>query len=286
MSNSLITTDYHIHSTFSPDGRHSPAEICQRALEQGLTEIALTEHAEWSPDWQGPAFARPDAYFAAIAHCRAKFEPLGLTVYSGIELGNPHENLAEASALVSVYPFDVVLGSLHWLHGENIHLADCFARRPADEVYADYFTELGRMSATFNLDIVTHFDRILWQGALLGATFDPWRLESVIQDTLATIARRGQALELNTRFLNHTPNWNEALVTMLRWFRLAGGARVAVNSDAHRAEEVGRMTGIAAELLLAAGFKLPEHLFRAAPAWDWPVSMNLAEISREPALAP
>ena len=262
MSNSCITTDYHIHSTFSPDGHHTPAEICRHALDRGLTEIAITEHAEWEPGSSQKVFARVDDYFAAIEQCRATYEPLGLTIYTGVELGNPHENFAEALALVSAYPFDVILGSLHWLHGENIHDTSCFARRSAHEVYADYFTELGRMAAAFDLDIVTHFDRILWPGTLSGAMLDPWRLEPVVRDTLATIARRGQALELNTRFLTHTPSWNEALITMLRWFRLAGGIGVAVNSDAHRAGEVGRYTDIAAGLLLAAGFDLPAQLYR------------------------
>jgi histidinol-phosphatase (PHP family) len=257
-----LTTDYHIHSTFSPDGCHSPALICQQALERGLTEIALTEHAEWQPDWPGKVFVNADDYFAAIEECRTVFKPLGLTIYTGIELGNPHENFAAATALVAAYPFDVVLGSLHWLHGENIHLASCFANRSADEVYTDYFLEMGHMSACFDLDIIAHFDRIIWQGTLLGAKFDPWRLEAVIQQTLAIIAERGQALELNTRFLTHTPNWHEALVTMLRWFRQVGGEYVAVNSDAHRADAVGRYADIAAELLVAAGFNWPQQLFR------------------------
>ncbi len=258
----IVETDYHMHSTFSPDGSDSPSELCRRALERGLTEIAITEHAEWQPGAEPQGFPQADAYFTAIERCRERFEPQGLALYSGVELGNPHEHVDEATALLASYPFDVIIASLHWLYGKNIHLESCFANRDPDEVYADYFIELSRMAANFDFDIVAHFDRIIWRGTLLGATFDPWRLENVIQDSLATIARYGRALELNTRFLNHTPNWNENLVIMFHWFLQAGGSCVVVNSDAHWLDEMGRNFFVAQEILKQAGFKLPDQLFR------------------------
>ena len=55
-----------MHSTFSPDGDHSPAQLCQRALELGLTEIAITEHAEWQPASSLHDFSQVAAYFAAL----------------------------------------------------------------------------------------------------------------------------------------------------------------------------------------------------------------------------
>ncbi len=264
-----ITTDYHMHSTFSSDGHNSPAELSRRALELGLSEIAITEHAEWQPRAGQKGFPEVTDYFAAIEQTRAEFGPLGLTVHAGVELGNPHQYWQEATELLQAYPFNVVIASLHWLYGENIHLEPCFANRHPDQVYADYFSELGRMAANFNFDIVAHFDRIIWRGSLLGATFDPLRLEPSIRSALATIARYDRALELNTRFLTHPQNWNEALVTMFGWFRQAGGRRVVVNSDAHQANEIGRNMLIAQELLLRAGFQLPDQLLRIEP--------NLAE---------
>ncbi len=35
---SRILADYHMHTTFSPDGHCSPEEMCCAALEKGLTE--------------------------------------------------------------------------------------------------------------------------------------------------------------------------------------------------------------------------------------------------------
>lgn len=274
MNYSTLTTDYHMHSTFSPDGDHSPEMMCRQALDLGLTEIALTEHAEWHPAAQIYGFPRVEAYFEAIDQCRAKFEPQGLTVRAGVELGNPHMFANQALALLAEYPFDLVIGSLHWLNDQNIHEAICFAGRQPDEVYTAYFNELAQMAMNFDFDIVAHFDRILWRGTLLGHTFDPFRLESTIREALSTIAHYGRALELNTAFLTHQPGWLTALTTMFRWFREEGGRLVVVNSDAHRVTEIGRHRALAEQILLEAGFNLPEQLFHIKPDISELLSVN------------
>ena len=258
-----IKSDYHMHSTFSVDGQDTIEAMCWRALALGLTEIAVTEHAEWCDRWHGGAL-NAGGYFAEIERLRMEFAPRGLTLYSGVELGNPHEHQRQASALVAAHPFDVRIASLHWLYGENIHDASCFAGRDPMDVYADYFTAVGHMAADFSAtDVIAHFDRILWRGTLLGALFRPQALESTIRDTLATIAWRGLALELNTRLLNQTPGWRPALVTMLRWFREEGGRRVVVNSDAHRLSQMGANLDMARAVLNDAGLE-PASLQPAA----------------------
>lgn len=261
-----ILTDYHMHSTFSPDGDDPPIALCQRALELGLEEIAITEHAEWYPHYSVPEFPKVAAYFEATEQCRIQFEPQGLHVYAGVELGNPHQYFEQATALLAGYPFDVTLASLHWLYGKNIHLAEVFEDRDPYQVYTDYFIELGRLAAGFDFDILAHFDRILWRGILLGIGFEPHRLEPVIRDTLAIIVRYSRVLELNTSHVADTPNWNEALVTILHWFLQEGGTTVVVNSDAHRIGAIARHQDIAINILRRAGFDLPAQLFRPEPS--------------------
>jgi histidinol-phosphatase (PHP family) len=250
-----IRTDYHMHSTFSVDGQDTVEALCWRALALGLTEIAVTEHAEWHPKWHGNPLDA-DGYFDEINRLRAEFAPRGLMLHSGVELGNPHEFQRQASGLVNAYPFGVRIASLHWLYGENIHDAACFAGRDPLDVYADYFSAVGHMAAeSSEIDVIAHFDRILWRGTMLGATFRPHSLEGIIRDTLATIAWRGLALELNTKLLNQTPGWRPALITMMQWYREEGGRRVVVSSDAHRAAQMGINLDLAREILSEAGLE-------------------------------
>lgn len=251
-SEQRIFTDYHMHSRFSIDARDTIEALCRRALDLGFNEIAITEHAEWHPAYRGTLDV--DGYFDELERCRGQFAPDGLAVLSGVELGNPHDYPDRAARLVTEYPFEVRIASLHWLYGENIHDATCFAGREPLEVYADYFASLGHMAADFSpIDVIAHFDRILWRGSLLGAPLNLSLLENVIRDTLATIAWRGLALELNTRLLNHDPNWQAELETMLRWFREEGGRLVVVNSDAHAISQMGNNLDIALRLLAKVG---------------------------------
>jgi histidinol-phosphatase (PHP family) len=250
--------DYHTHSTFSGDARSSPDRMCRQALKLGLAQLALTEHAEWQ--YSQPGFRDPDGYFAEIETCRTRYADRGLTLYAGVELGNPHAFVREAERLLQAYPFDVSVGSLHWLDGENIHDPTLFRRRDAHEVMADYFTEMGRMVQAVEFDIVAHFDRIFWRPALMGLSIDVYAFEAPLRQTLQIIADDGRSLELNTRNVGTRTNWDDKLRLMLTWYREAGGRQVVVNSDAHHANQIQRNFTAALSLLRQAGFEKPSEL--------------------------
>lgn len=263
---STITTDYHMHTIFSPDGDNTPAAMCRQAVETGLSAVALTEHAEWHPADQPQGFPNADAYFLAVEQCRAEFGPQGLQVLTGIELGNPHQYFNEATRLVETYPFEVKIASLHWLNGQNIHLPECFIGHHPYDVYRDYFHQMAQMARGFEFDILGHFDRIIWRGQLLKIGFDPYRVEASVRTAMEALVKYNRCLELNTRFLDDPLNWNDALIIMLRWYWEAGGARVVINSDAHRRHEIGRNRDIAQQLLAQAGFTTAESYLQLAPA--------------------
>ncbi len=275
----MISTDLHMHSTYSLDGSNTIAELCEQALALGLTHIAVTDHVEWLPDGshQRPDF---DRYFDEMRTCQQQYAMRGLTLLTGLELGNPHEHRAEVDALLASHPFDVVIGSLHWLNGQNIHFAGVFAGRdPYDvvigslhwlngqnihfagvfagrdpyDVYSLYFDAIAQVAASVDCGIIAHFDRIFWPGSVKFGLPQIARVERAVRRAMQTIVAHGCVLELNTRFLTHAPNWSDSLLQVLRWYREEGGAFVAVNSDAHRTAEIGRNRHLGEELVIAAG---------------------------------
>lgn len=248
----MITSDLHMHSTYSLDGNNTIAEMCEQALRLGLTEIAITDHVEWLPDG---AHQRPDfdRYFAEIEENRVRFAPQGLTLWSGLELGNPHQHRAEVDALLAKYAFDVVIGSMHWLAGQNIHYVRCFDGQDPYDVYTRYFGEIEQIAASVECEIIAHFDRIFWPGVSRFGPPQIDRIETAVRRAMRAIVAHGRILELNTRFLTHTPSWNDALLTVLRWYRDEGGQFVAADSDAHRTAEIGRNLAAAQQLIEAAG---------------------------------
>ena len=249
---STILTDFHMHSTYSLDGNNTIEELCEQAIRLGLTHIAVTDHVEWPPNGshQRPDF---DRYFDEVSACQQSFAPRGLTLLSGLELGNPHQHRAEVDDLLQQYDFDVIIGSMHWLDGENIHYTRCFDGEDPYVVYARYFNQIGEIAASTNCHIIAHFDRIFWPGTTRFGPPHIERVERPVRAAMRALAEHGRILELNTRFLVHEPSWNDSLLTVLRWYQEEGGQFVAVDSDAHRVAEIGRHQAIAAQLVQEAG---------------------------------
>ena len=245
-------SDFHMHSTFSPDGQSTLLAMCQRAKDFGLQEIAITEHAEWHPGWRFEF--KTDDYFAAIEQCQQQFGLMGLQLHSGVELGNPHQYKKEAMALLNANMFDVRVAALHWLYDLNIHEPVCFKDRDPYQVYRDYFLEMWKMVEQFEFDILAHFDRIFWRGTQLGAPFVADKLEDVVRGVFTAVINHNVALELNTRLLSDEPNWHDGLITMLGWYKELGGRDILINSDAHRTSQIGMNRDIALGLLVEAGF--------------------------------
>lgn len=240
-------TDFHVHSTFSPDGKNKLDEICRQAREKGFRAIAITEHREVHPGWPGNFDV--ERYFLALEEVQSYCLSSGLRIYSGVELGNPQDNREGTEAFLERYPFDVVIASQHWLGEDNIHLEGCFQGRDPQAVYRRYFREIKRMATLCEFDILGHIDRIFWRGTERGTPPDLQALEGVIREALEALIRHKQALELNTRFLTHQPGWNQALLQILIWYHEQGGNQVYINSDAHEAGQMGRNFAVARNLL-------------------------------------
>ncbi len=257
-----MVSDYHLHSQFSPDAHSSIDRLCRKALELGLQSIAVTDHIEWRQ--RGSGNQQPEVYFEHLYEAREKYKPMGLMVMSGVEVGNPHEYPRKFNALLSLYPFEVVIASLHWLGDDNIHDTGVFDGRDPQQVYHRYFREMHALVQLADFDILAHLDRIFWTGMQLGAPPDLKRLEPVIRSVAAALVERGQILELNTKYLHQLPRWNESTRLLFRWFREEGGTRVVVNSDAHTPGELARHFEAAREILVGAGLEEVVDLTPAA----------------------
>src|SRR5690242_14665063 len=117
MSVTLVT----VSQVELPDGNcwTSPArgsnvaeKVCASAGQAGVVEIAFTDHLNNHLMDIDLGYYNPDRYFTDLEYCRTQFP--GLTIRAGIELGEPHRWADKILPLLERYPYDVVLGSLHW----------------------------------------------------------------------------------------------------------------------------------------------------------------------------
>src|ERR1022692_4382798 len=134
--------DYHVHLWPHPELADETdlaverlAHYCELAQAAGVNEIALTEHyhrftqgrevveAFWlaepaaelgqymSDYFDHHATADLDLYVETVVAAKRA----GLPIVAGLEVDYCRGQMEVVSALLSGYPFDVLLGSIHWL---------------------------------------------------------------------------------------------------------------------------------------------------------------------------
>ena len=249
----MIPHDYHLHSNFSCDCKAAMAEMCQAAVDHGVPEIGFTEHYDLHPGEQCRDWFRLAPWSAEFERVRAQFDGQ-LVVRAGIEIGEPHIYQAEAQAMIARYPFDYVLGSLHWVGPECIFDANYFRRSPKD-AFRLFFEELERMTRVGGFDILSHFDVPVRVGFDVYGYYDPKEHEDCIRPVLKNVIEKGIALDLNTKGLDIPANVLTPGLDILRWYVELGGERITFGSDAHRPVRVGDKIDVAMAIAKEAGLR-------------------------------
>jgi len=183
--------DYHLH--LWPHSESSVwfkldqiADYCDEAARHGVTELALTEHtsrfvdviAAVGPFWQRYGHEPTSPMLAEYLdfHARNSLEQYvtlaqtakdeGLPVKVGLEVDYYADQMDVVSELLSQYPFDVLIGSVHWLgtwqfddleHEGHMHE---WAVRDVDQCWADYARAIDELSASNAVDVLAHPDLI------------------------------------------------------------------------------------------------------------------------------
>jgi histidinol-phosphatase (PHP family) len=250
-----LPPDLHVHTEWSWDAPHGSMELsCERAIEIGLPAIAFTEHADWALVHQGQHSVDLAGYFDAIERCRVRFGDL--RILTGVELGEPHWYPTETAELLAAGPLDQVLGSIHCIriNGQMVDASQFPERAAGDFVGSvrEYFREtLAMVDSGQTFETLAHIDypkRYWLEGA------KPYRevdYEGEIRAVLKAAAATGRVLEVNTtRGRVLSPD-----ITVVRWWREAGGQAVQYGSDAHQPDKVAEGFKVATQMVEAAGFK-------------------------------
>ncbi len=184
--------DYHLHlwphtRPDAPLAVEQVAAYCERARAAGVQEIALTEHlfrfvqadrllgGFWEGDdvpphlrrsmaeyWRFHVRADLDEYVETVLEARRQ----GLPVVLGLEVDYYRGRMDEVAALLDDYPFDVLLGSVHWVTGwrfDDLDDAVSMSKWPAskvDQCWDAYTDAIGELAATGTCDVLAHPDVI------------------------------------------------------------------------------------------------------------------------------
>lgn len=262
-----LPSDNHSHSEWSWDATDgSMVGSCEAAVRAGLSAIAFTDHADFTP-WSYPRTGAQDTptlrvigahsaggvldvdgYMQCLDECRARFPEL--RILTGVEAGEPHLFEKEITAVLDAGSFERVLGSVHSIETEAglVYAPTLFRSHPAHDVMRMYLGEVLRMvqqSAVFQ--VLAHIDYPMRAWPRSAPPFDPMAFEEEYRAVLGELARTGRALEINT-----AGPWPAQHV--LTWWHEEGGGAVSFGADAHGPDDVGKDFGRATDLALAAGF--------------------------------
>jgi histidinol-phosphatase (PHP family) len=219
--------DYHVH-LWPHELIAEPAELrldrlrvyCERANANGVAEIALTEHLFRFKDAEGllvtqfrdesnpllqaqmaeyfvhHATEELDRYVEAVLEAKAA----GLPVVLGLEVDYYPGRMAEVGALLAGYPFDVLLGSVHWLGAWMFDVLSSAAveaeweHRGTEAAWNAYTEAICELAATKSVDVLAHPDVIKVTGRRPGAA----QLEECHARIADATAAAGLAAEISS----------------------------------------------------------------------------------------
>lgn len=287
-----MLTDYHMH--LQPDGvepRERQAEgweaegghlssgwigrYVARARARAVQEIAITEHVyrfaeahAWldDPFWREESTEDADAYCDALVAAR---EEAGLPVLVGVEMDWLAGRTAEIAAFLDGRPFDVVLGSVHFIDGRAIDdpTADDRDWLPVEDLWTRYLDELTAAAGSGLYDVMSHPDLPKVFGRRI-----PAHLDRMLDDAVGAIADAGVAVECSSAGLRKPVAELYPEPGLLARFRRAG-VPVTLSSDAHAPQDVGRDFATAVAALRGAGYETITRFSRREPTqvslrWD------------------
>lgn len=180
--------DYHLHLWPHGERHRQPtveelAAYCEAAAAHGVSEIALTEHLfrfvqadglqlGWAADphpglaahagqyWREHNGADLDVYVEAVLEAKAA----GLPVVLGLEVDHYAGRMDQVAALLAGYPFDVLLGSVHWIGAWLFDVIESavaqaeWDHRGVEAAWSAYTEAMEELAASAAVDVLAHPD--------------------------------------------------------------------------------------------------------------------------------
>ncbi|KAB2951785.1 histidinol phosphate phosphatase [Heliorestis acidaminivorans] len=244
--------DSHVHTRFSTDSKMTIEEALEVAKEKGIGFI-VTEHLDLDyPEAESFLFDL-DQYFSEYEPYRD--DNLGL----GVEIGMVECLEEKYSQIISAYPFDFVIGSIHVVDTVEVHVEEFSKLGTKRKVYEKYFKAMNRCLESYDIiDSLGHIDYIARYSRFVDQEIYYEEFHEHIDPVLKVLVEKEKALEINTRRLTKKEIIT-ALLPIYKRFRTLGGTMVTIGSDAHVAKDVGKGMAEALEIAEQSNLKVVSY---------------------------
>lgn len=254
----MIRADLHNHTWYS-HGAATTAEMYAAARKTDLEWFGFSEHSPLPPGYTCGLYRHGDLSGVFPNYAREVMDLRRTAarpkVLFGMELDWIPSRRDFMETLAAAYPFDYIIGGLHYLGGFSIGSGDWddgetarFAR------FAAYYEEMARMASSGLVDIVAHPDFIKLHAC---PSFHRWLKRPgsllLVEKALVAMREAGTAMEISSAGLRRPYHEAHPAPAILK---LAAdvGVSITFGSDSHTPDSIGGDFPALAACARACGF--------------------------------
>lgn len=258
----MFLSNCHTH-TFYCDGKNSPEQMAESAVEQGFQSLGFSVHSpmNFKNDFAIP-LDRLDEYFDAIEHLKEKYKDR-LEIYNGIEMDADSEDYNYSK-------FDYRIAAVHQLHcGDRIYsiddtpeeLADCVKREFGGSFTAmakQYYSSLASFVCSVKPDVVAHVDLITKfneKYKLFDENNIEYQMIAKLYIERICLECPDIIFEVNTGAMFRCGNQHPYPADFILKFLNEHGAKITLSSDSHSVDSLQFGFERATEIIKEAGFQ-------------------------------
>lgn len=233
--------DFHTHTNNSLDSNRTIDELCLCAIDEGLSGIAVTDHAETWYFEEHHVIKHITDCINQVKEAQKKYK---IKIFQGIEIGSPLDNEQKTKQMMLLCDYDVILNSVHCVKFGSIEssfAAIDFSTLDDDKIYSlmdIYFDKMLKTATYSDFDVLCHLTYpFRYTNGRYGKNIDVMRYESIIDDIFKTIIKRHKSLEINTASIGERYgkfNCSCPDEYFIKKYYDIGGRYITLGSDSHR----------------------------------------------------
>lgn len=254
-----LMNDFHVHERHSGDAKEATAkDYCLAAEARGIDEIGFATHLIIAGPETGYGIS-PELipeYFKEIESAQASTR---VKLRIGLEVDYFPDEVRLLDSLLDEYPYDFILGSIHYVSGYDIGtrggFASFIAGRRIEETLDIYYGYWREAIESGLFDVMVHPDYFRRPMREISDTLPCFnQYGSAILKAIDSLKSCGVGVEVNTSGYRHGVNDCYPILGMMRAFNKAGIETVTVGSDSHKVGQLGQYLEKAIKTLREAGY--------------------------------
>lgn len=269
----MISADIHTHTDYF-HARNTAYEMYAAAQKKGLSYFGFSEHTPLPDGFscliyrEGDMHIAFDNYVRDVLDIKAKSEEGRVQfpkecwpkVLLGMELDFTPSHLDYMDKLLTVYPFDYVIGTIHFIGTQNVALWDCdiATEEEQNHFFESYYNETAKLAIWGKADIVAHPDFVKIHCL---EKFTKWlstkRAQECVWNALTEIKKANMVFEVSTGGLKKACKEMHPAPSILA---MAAELQIPISlaSDSHHIDTVAFQFDKLADFAHSYGYK--EHV--------------------------